>query len=52
MTQIEVKLAWENKLEGIAQSIEDEIGNCPKSQVEAYLKAADIVRKAKEATND
>ena len=47
VTQIEVKLAWENKLEGIAQALEDRIGDCPRSQVEAYLKAADIVRKAK-----
>lgn len=45
---ITLELAWKNRIEGIAQTIEDEIGSCPKSQVEAYLKAADIVRKAKE----
>jgi hypothetical protein len=42
------ELAWENRIEGIAQTIEDKIGSCQKSQVEAYLKAADIVRKSKE----
>jgi len=46
------ELAWENRLEGIAQALEDEIGDCPKSQVEAYLRAAYIVRKSKETTND
>jgi hypothetical protein len=46
------KLAWEVKLEGIAQALEDAVGDCPQSQVEAYLRAANIVRKAKETTND
>ncbi len=48
----EARLAWENKLEAIAQCIEDRLGDCEPSQTEAYLRAAYIVRKAKETTND
>ena len=46
------KMVWENRLEGVAQAIEDAVGDCPQSQVEAYLRAADIVRQAKETTKD
>jgi hypothetical protein len=48
----EARLAWENKLEVIAQRIEDRLSDCPPNQTEAYLRAAYIVRKAKEQTND
>ena len=54
VTQIEVKLAWENKLEGIAQFLEDLVWgrSIKEHEQEAFLHAAQIVRKAKETTND
>jgi hypothetical protein len=50
----EARLAWENKLEGIAQFLEDLVWgrSIKEHEQEAFLHAAQIVRKAKEKTND